>query len=231
MSAPHTVATHGEWLEARGRLLAREKELTRLRDEVTRLRRELPWEPVEKEYVFDTAVGERTLGDLFEGRGQLVVYHFMFAPEDEAGCKHCSFWADNFDPIVIHLAARDITMVAASRAPLDRLQAYRDRMGWSFNWVSSGRNDFNADLGVHFDPGRVEERVYNYGTIAPGLADREGTSVFARDEAGAVFHTYSAYARGIDLLNTAYNYIDLTPGGRGEDDRGPQWWVQRHDEY
>ena len=141
------------------------------------------------------------------------------------------FWADNFDPIVVHLNARYITMIAASRAPLEKLQAYRERMGWSFTWASSGGNEFNADFGVYFDSHDQEQPVYNYGSVPPGLADREGVSVFAKDDSGGVFHTYSAYARGIDLLNTAYNYIDLTPGGRGEEGRNPQWWVERHDEY
>jgi predicted dithiol-disulfide oxidoreductase (DUF899 family) len=231
MPGVHTVAAHDEWVEARRLLLAKEKEFTRLRDELTALRHDLPWEPVEKEYVFDAPGGPRTLVDLFDGRDQLVVYHFMFDPEADAGCKHCSFWADSFDPVIVHLQARDITMIAASRAPLEKIEAYRERMGWGFTWVSSGRNDFNADYGVYFEPADYDRQVYNYGTIAPGLADREGMSVFAFDEDGALFHTYSAYARGIDLLNTAYNYIDLTPGGRGEAGFSPQWWVERHDEY
>ena len=224
------VVEHEEWLEARKRLLAAEKELTRARDEVTRQRQALPWEPVEKEYVFDGPDGEETLADLFEGRSQLLVYHFMFEPEDAAGCPICSFWADNFEPVVLHLRARDVTMLAISRAPLPKLAAYKERMGWSFKWVSSFGNDFNFDYGVAFAPEQRDESVYNYGTLKPRNAAREGVSVFAKDESGRVFHTYSAYARGIDLVNTAYNYLDLVPQGRDEDGRGP-FWVRRHDEY
>ncbi len=155
----------------------------------------------------------------------------MFEPEVDEGCPHCSFWADNFDPVIVHLNARNTTMVAVSRAPYANLAAYRGRMGWSFKWLSSGGNDFNADFGVYFEPELRDERVYNYGTIAPGLADREGLSVFFKDDTGAVFHTYSAYARGIDLVNTAYNYLDLVPAGRDEEGRRPQYWVRRHDSY
>jgi predicted dithiol-disulfide oxidoreductase (DUF899 family) len=223
------VVGHDEWLESRKRLLAAEKEFTRARDELTKQRQALPWEPVDKEYAFDGPNGKETLADLFDGLSQLVVYHFMFAPEDDAGCKSCSFWADNFNPNVIHLNARDVSFAAVSRAPVEKLQAYRQRMGWSFHWVSSGENDFNFDYGVSFSPEQQDERVYNYGSLPPRIADREGLSVFARDN-GRIFHTYSAYARGIDLVNTAYNYLDLVPKGRDEGDSG-QAWVRRHDEY
>jgi predicted dithiol-disulfide oxidoreductase (DUF899 family) len=226
------VVTHEEWLEKRKELLVKEKEFTRLRDELTRRRRELPWERVEKDYVFEGAEGQRTLADLFDGRSQLVVYHFMFGPDDAEGCKSCSFWADNFDPNVVHLKARDVTMVAISRAPYERLSAYKARMGWDFDWFSSGNSDFNFDLGVSFKPeDQEEEGGYNYGSLAPRNADREGMSVFFKDENGDVFHTYSAYARGIDLLNTAYNYLDLVPKGRDEEGPHKQSWVRRHDEY
>jgi predicted dithiol-disulfide oxidoreductase (DUF899 family) len=224
------VVGHGEWLEARKELLAKEKEFTRARDELTRQRLELPWEPVEKEYVFDGREGKRTLADLFDGRSQLLVYHFMFDPEDDAGCPVCSFWADNFEPVVEHLEHRDVTMIAISRAPLAKIEAYRKRMEWSFPWVSSFEIDFNHDYGVFFTPEEQDEAVYNYGTLAPRNPDREGASVFAKDENGNVFHTYSAYARGIDLVNTTYNYLDLVPKGRDEDGRGA-FWVRRHDEY
>jgi predicted dithiol-disulfide oxidoreductase (DUF899 family) len=227
----HRVVAHDEWLEARRALLASEKEFTRLRDEIGRQQRALPWEPVEKEYVFDGPHGRETLAELFDGRSQLIVYHFMFAPEDDAGCPHCSFWADSFDGNVVHLQARDVTMVAVSRAPLAKLAAYRERMGWSFKWLSSAGTDFNHDYGVSFEPDETGDRVYNFGTIAPGLADREGMSVFAKDEDGRLFRTYSTYARGIDMLNAAYNYIDLVPKGRDEEGRAPQFWVRRHDEY
>ena len=224
------VVSEPEWLAAREDLLRKEKELTRARDELTRARQELPWKPVEKTYVFDGPDGKESLGDLFDGRGQLLVYHFMFDPGDEAGCPVCSFWADNFDPVVQHLRARDVTMIAVSRAPLPKLAAYRERMGWSFKCVSSGDNDFNYDFGVAFRPDELERPVYNYGTLAPGNADREGVSCFALGADGSVFHTYSAYARGIDLVNTAYNYLDLVPNGRDENGRGA-FWVRRHDEY
>ncbi|HUK95092.1 MAG TPA: DUF899 domain-containing protein [Gaiellaceae bacterium] len=226
----HRIVEHEEWVEARRALLAREKEFTRVRDELGRQRRELPWERVENEYVFDGEDGEVTLADLFLGRSQLVVYHFMFGPDDDAGCKSCSFWADSFNPNVIHLNARDVSFVAISRAPLEKLLAYRERMGWSFEWVSSAGSDFNFDYGVSFTPDDRSSPVYNYGSLSPGIQDREGMSVFFQDEDGEVFHTYSSYARGIDLLNTAYNYLDLVPKGRNEGDRG-QSWVRRRDEY
>jgi predicted dithiol-disulfide oxidoreductase (DUF899 family) len=225
-----SVVGHDEWLAARKGLLAKEKEFTRARDELTKQRQALPWEPVEKEYVFDGPSGKETLADLFEGRSQLLVYHFMFDPDDEAGCPVCSFWADNFDPIGQHLRQRDVTMIAISRAPFPKLAAYKERMGWSFKWVSAFENDFNFDYRVSFRPEEQDQPLYNYGTLAPRDSNREGASVFARDKAGTVFHTYSAYARGIDLVNTAYNYLDLVPKGRDEDGRGP-FWVRRHDEY
>jgi predicted dithiol-disulfide oxidoreductase (DUF899 family) len=226
----HAVVAHDAWIAARKELLAKEKEFTQLRDELSRQRRELPWERVEKEYVFDGSSGKQTLAELFDGRSQLVVYHFMFPPEWDEGCLHCSFWADNFDPNVVHLKARDVTMIAVSRAPYPKLAAYRQRMGWSFHWVSSFENDFNADFGVTFAPEEKGRPLYNFGTLSPGFGEREGVSVFYRDD-GDVFHTYSTYARGIDLLNTAYNYLDLVPKGRDEEGRQPQFWVRRHDEY
>ncbi len=231
MAGDHRVVGHDEWLEARRELLAREKEFTRARDEIGRQQRALPWEAVEKEYLFDGPDGKETLAELFDGRGQLIVYHFMFAPEDDEGCPHCSFWADGFDANIVHMNARDVTMVAISRAPLAKLAAYRERMGWSFKWLSSSGTDFNYDYGVSFSPDQTDDAVYNFGTMSPGLQDREGASVFVKDEDGAVFHTYSTYARGIDMLNAAYNYIDLVPKGRDEEGRAPQFWVRRHDDY
>jgi predicted dithiol-disulfide oxidoreductase (DUF899 family) len=227
----HEVVSREAWIDARTALLAEEKEFTRRRDELSERRRALPWEAVEKAYAFEGPDGTETLPELFAGRSQLIVYHFMFEPEVDEGCPHCSFWADNFDPVIVHLNARDVTMVAVSRAPYPKLTAYRERMGWSFKWLSSDGNDFNADYGVFFTPGVQDGPAYNYGTIVPGRPDREGISVFCRDDAGAVFHTYSAYARGIDLMNTAYNYLDLVPGGRDEEGRAPQYWVRRHDRY
>jgi predicted dithiol-disulfide oxidoreductase (DUF899 family) len=222
----HEVVAHDEWVEARRALLTAEKEFTRARDDLSRIRRQLPWERVDKDYEFDAGDTRRSLGDLFGPHRQLIVYHFMFAPEDEAGCPSCSFWAESFDRNVIHLAAR-----AISRAPAAKLRAYRARMGWTFPWLSSGDGDFNYDFGVAFRPEQLDTDVYNYGSV-PGIEDREGVSVFFKDDDGDIFHTYSAYARGIDLLNSAYNYIDLTPRGREEPSGGnPQFWVRRRDEY
>jgi predicted dithiol-disulfide oxidoreductase (DUF899 family) len=226
----HEVVQHDEWIAVRKELLAKEKEFTRLRDELSRQRRDLPWEHVDKDYVFEGPDGKQTLAELFDGRSQLVVYHFMFGPDDDVGCKSCSFWADNFDPNVVHLNARDASFAAVSRAPLSKLAGYKQRMGWSFKWVSSSETDFNFDYGVSFAPEDQGSPAYNFGSQSPGLPEREGMSVFFKDESGNVFHTYSSYARGIDLLNTAYNYLDLVPKGRDEGDRG-QDWVRRHDEY
>jgi predicted dithiol-disulfide oxidoreductase (DUF899 family) len=228
----HPVVSHEEWLGARTAFLAKEKEFTRLRDELNRQRRELPWEIVDKEYIFDGADGKQTLLELFDGRSQLIVYHFMFDPSWDAGCPHCSFWADNFNGIVVHLNQRDATMIAVSRAPYSKLAVYQKRMGWNFKWVSSSATDFNFDYRVSFTADELEknEAVYNFKTIRPGMLEREGASVFYKDPAGRVLHTYSTYARGIDMLNTAYHYIDLAPKGRDEGDRN-QFWVRRHDEY
>jgi predicted dithiol-disulfide oxidoreductase (DUF899 family) len=233
VSENHPVVTHDKWIAARKELLAEEKEFTRARDELSRKRRELPWEQVEKEYVFEGPDGPETLADLFDGRSQLIVYHFMFDPDWDEGCKSCSFWADNFDPVVVHLNARDATMVAISRAPLEKLGAYQERMGWSFKWLSSAGTDFNFDYGASFTPEQLVEPLYNFGTLPPNIAEREGLSVFYRSESGDVFHTYSAYARGIDMVNTAYHYLDLVPKGRDEESGfgRPQEWVRRHDEY
>ncbi len=228
----HRVVSAEQWLVERQALLAKEKEFTRLRDELNRQRRELPWVKVEKPYSFDGPRGKEGLYDLFQGRSQLVVYHFMFAPEWEAGCKHCSFWADNFDPIIVHLNQRDVSMVAVSRAPYAKLSAYQNRMGWTFTWLSSGESSFNYDLHASFTSEEVAKKSarFNFVTQDPGSTDREGVSVFYKSDDGAVYRTYSTYARGIDLINTAYNILDLVPKGRDEGDRGP-YWVRRHDEY
>jgi predicted dithiol-disulfide oxidoreductase (DUF899 family) len=226
------IVSHEEWLAARKEFLRKEKEFTRLRDELSQQRRELPWEKVEKQYVFEGAQGKQTLAELFDGKSQLVVYHFMLAPEWEAGCPSCSFWADNFNPIIVHLKNRDITMIAVSRAPYAKLAAYQKRMGWNFKWVSSFGSDFNFDYHVSFTPEELEKKqaIYNFKRFPVKSSEMPGTSVFFKDDAGNVYHTYSTYERGIDLQNTAYNYIDLTPKGRDENDRG-QSWVRRHDEY
>ena len=226
----HDVVEHDEWIAARKALLEQEKEFTKLRDDLSRQRRELPWERVEKEYEFEGPDGKESLADIFDARSQLVVYHFMFGPDDDVGCKSCSFWADNFNPNVVHLQARDVTLGAVSRARYDKLAAYRKRMGWSFKWLSSAGSDFNFDYGVSFTPEDESRPVYNYGSLSPNMSEREGMSVFLKDDGGNVFHTYSSHARGIDLLNAAYNYLDLVPKGRDEDGRG-QYWVRRRDEY
>ena len=228
------IVTHDQWLAARLKLLAKEKDFTRLRDEVARERRAMPWERVEKEYRLEGEEGSRTLRELFCPRSQLVVYHFMYPPEWDAGCPHCSFWADSFDPNVVHLAANEVTLVAVSIAPIEKLEAYRRRMGWGFRWLSSAGTSFNRDFGVTLTEEDVARgATYNYTSTPARPTEREGMSVFYRSDDGRIFHTYSAYARGIDLLNAAYNYLDTVPLGRREDgeDRHNQWWVRRHDEY
>ncbi len=230
----HAVVASAKWLEARKRLLAKEKDFTRLRDQLSQERRDLPWERVEKEYVFAGPTGNETLSELFAGRHQLIIYHFMFDPSWEEGCEHCSFWADNFDGGVVHLNQRDVTFVAVSRAPLNKLEAFKQRMKWSFKWVSSFATDFNYDYHVSFTPEQLAsgEASYNYTLGNPGVAEREGISVFYKDQNGEVFHTYSAFARGIDMVNGAYQFLDLVPKGRdeaGHDD--PQHWVRHHDTY
>lgn len=230
----HKVVSRDEWLEARKQFLVKEKEFTRLRDQLSKARRELPWERVDKTYVFDGPGGKETLAELFQGRSQLIVYHFMFDPSWEAGCQHCSFWADNFNGIPVHLNHRDVTMVAISRAPLAKLEAYRKRMGWSFKWLSSFGSDFNYDYYVSFTPEEMakEQALYNYARRKPQASESVGISVFHKDADGNVFHTYSCYARGVDMLNGAYHYLDLVPKGRDEAGQSnPQFWVRRHDEY
>src|SRR5258708_28114645 len=191
----HVVVSRAEWVSTRKAFLAKEKEFTKLRDELNQQRRELPWVKVDKSYVFDGPNGKETLADLFENKSQLVIYHFMFMPEWTEGCKHCSFWADNFDGLGVHLKHRDITFLAISRAPLAKLEAFKRRMGWSFKWVSSGQNDFNYDYQVSFMPEDVQRgtAMYNYAKVS-APKDREGISVFYMDATGNIFHTYSCYA-------------------------------------
>jgi predicted dithiol-disulfide oxidoreductase (DUF899 family) len=231
----HPIVSHKDWVAARTAFLAKEKEFTRLRDELNRARRALPWEKVDKEYVFDGPRGKETLADLFAGRSQLVVYQFMFAPEDDAGCAHCSFWADNFNGIGVHLNHRDVTFVAVSRAPLAKIDAFKRRMGWGFKWVSSSGTDYNYDYQASFRPEDIKKgaAVFNYAPVTESRhSDREGVSVFYKDPSGAVLHTYSCYARGIDMLNAAYHYLDLVPKGRDEDNlEFTQAWVRYHDQY
>lgn len=231
----HKVLSHEEWLDARKALLKREKEFNRLRDELSAARRALPWEAVTKNYVFEGPHGSQNLSELFAGRSQLIVYHFMFAPDWDAGCKSCSFWADNFNGIPVHLQHRDVTFMAISRAPFAKLQAYAKRMGWSFPWYSSSSNDFNFDYYASFtsEQQAAGEALYNYEQRKIPTSDLVGISVFYKDARGKIFHTYSTYSRGVDMMNGAYHYLDLTPKGRDEADQGtnPQVWVRRHDEY
>lgn len=232
MTTGHKVVSHEEWLAARRALLVREKAFTRQREELSQERRQLPWEAVTKEYWFNGPDGRESLSDLFADRSQLIVYHFMFAPEWKAGCPHCSFWADNFNAIITHLNQRDVTMVAISRAPYSKLAAYQKRLGWTFKWLSSGETSFNFDYQASFaaDELAKKQALYNFELQDPGSSEREGVSVFLKDASGRIFHTYSTHARGIDIVNTAYHYLDLVPKGRDENGRG-QYWVRRHDEY
>lgn len=230
----HKVVSRSEWLEARKRHLAREKEFTRMRDALSAERRELPWVRVDKDYAFEGPDGERTLAGLFDGRSQLIVYHFMFDPEWESGCRSCSFWADNFNGIGVHLAQRDVTFAAISRAPLPKLQAYAKRLGWSFPWYSSYGSDFNYDYGVSFRPQDLAGGAvtYNYERRETNMTELPGVSVFTRDEADAVYHTYSCYSRGLDMLNGAYHHLDLAPKGRDEAGFAyPMEWIRPHDMY
>ena len=241
----HTIGTAEEHRRARLALLGAEKEHSRRGDELARQRRALPWVPVEKEYAFDTDAGEKTLPELFDGRSQLLVYHFMFGPEWSEGCPLCSYWADSFNGGVIHLAHRDVTMLCVSRAPVERLRAYKRRMGWRFPWVSSGRNDFNHDFGVSVPglnpgssqpemeragPDRTDLPSYNF-TKRPFGAENPGLSAFALED-GVVYRTYSCYARGLDAFNTANQLLDRAPRGRDEESLPlPFMWIRRHDQY
>jgi predicted dithiol-disulfide oxidoreductase (DUF899 family) len=226
----HRIVSQSEWTEASRRQLAREKEFTRLREELAEQRRALPWTLVEKEYVFEAPEGRVTLDDLFAGRGQLIVQHFMFGPDWNEGCPSCSFWSDNFNGIDVHLAHRDTSFVAVSRAPVDRLEAYRKRMGWTFRWVSSLNNDFNFDYGVSFQPDEKDAK-YNHDTLAPYGQEAPGLSAFRRED-GAIYRTYSTYARGLDILNGAYQLLDITSKGRDEKELSfSMAWVRRHDRY
>jgi predicted dithiol-disulfide oxidoreductase (DUF899 family) len=234
MSADHPIVAASEWLEERRKLLAKEKEFTRLRDELSAARRALPWERVEKDYVFDGPGGKETLAQLFAGRSQLIVYHFMFAPEWDDGCKSCSWWADNFERNVVHLTHRDVTLIAISRAPFAKLDAFRQRMGWTFKWLSAAGNDFAYDYHVSFKPdaARPGEVFYNYRWRKSSMTDLPGISVFFRDTDGAIYHTYSTYERGVDMMNAGYHYLDLAPKGRDEDSLPyNQAWVRERDKY
>jgi len=227
------VVSSTEWLAARKELLVKEKEFTRLRDELSRQRRQMPWEKVEKQYTFEGASGNVTLADLFDGRSQLIIYHFMFGPGWEQGCPSCSFLADSFDAAALHMAQRDTTLAVVSRATLPEIQVFQKRMGWRFRWVSSFGSDFNYDYHVSFSKEEMANGKphYNYTTTSFPSEEGPGASVFFRKGA-EIFHTYSAYARGLDILLPTYNFLDLTPKGRDED--GLPWpmaWVRHHDRY
>jgi predicted dithiol-disulfide oxidoreductase (DUF899 family) len=238
------IVSHEEWIAERKALLAKEKEFNRLRDELSAQRRDLPWERVTKKYVFDGPGGAETLEQLFDGRSQLVVYHAMFDPKtvtaktpytEDAPCSSCSFWMDNFERVVVHLAHRDVTLIAASRAPVAKLEAYKKRMDWTFKWVSVKGGDFNRDYCVTLTAEEIAngQGEYNYGPTGIPIAELPGISVFYKDPAGGhVCHTYSTYARGLDMLNVAYHYLDIVPKGRDEEKtRGGNRWVRRRDEY
>jgi predicted dithiol-disulfide oxidoreductase (DUF899 family) len=222
------------WLKARLDLLAAEKEFSRQREALTRRRMEMPWERVEKSYQFDGPNGALSLTDLFDGRSQLIVYHFMLGPDWQEGCKHCSFWADNFNGIPVHLNHRDVTFTAVSRAPLTQIEAYRKRLGWSFPWVSSFGSDFNFDYQASRTPEQLAkgEAYYNYKIQPSTVSEQVGISVFYRDDRNELFHTYSCYSRGVEMLNGAYHFLDLVPKGRDEDSLNyPMEWVRRCDQY
>jgi predicted dithiol-disulfide oxidoreductase (DUF899 family) len=230
----HRIVSQDEWLAARKAHLAAEKAFTKARDELSRQRRDLPWVKVEKNYVFDTPAGKRTLSDLFQGRSQLIVYHFMLGPGWEAGCPSCSFLADHFDGANIHLAQRDVTLTVVSRAPLAEIEAFKKRMGWRFPWVSSHGSDFNYDFHVSFtDAEMARGKVYyNYEVEEFPSQEAPGASVFFRDNDGGVYHTYSSYGRGLDMFLGAYHFLDIAPKGRDEDSL--PWtmsWVRHHDRY
>ncbi len=227
-----TIVDRQTWLKERKALLAEEKALTRSLDALAVRRRSLPWVQIEKDYIFETSGGQQTLSELFDGRSQLAIYHFMMGPDWPEGCAGCSFWADSFNGTQTHLANRDTSFVAASRAPLAAIDNYKKRMGWNFNWVSSLGSDFNMDFGVSFPEGHDQDAVYNFSPVDQPSEESEGLSVLAIDAEGQIFHTYSTFARGVDIFNAAYQILDLTPKGRDEDDlEFSTSWLRRHDDY
>ena len=228
------VVPPAEWLNARVELLKKEKELTHLRDELTRQRMQLPWEKVEKNYIFESANGRESLADLFGGRSQLIVYHFMLGPDWKEGCPSCSLLGDHFDGSMPHLAARDVRLVAVSRAPYSQIADFQKRMGWKFHWASAYNNDFNRDYHVSVTKQEAEagDTYYNYGMIKFPSEERPGASVFYKDATGTVFHTYSVFGRGLELGLGVYHWLDIAPKGRNEE--GLPWpmaWVRHHDKY
>ena len=230
----HKIVSEAAWTDARKKLLAREKELTDLQEKVAEERRALPWVKITKEYVFDTPRGKKTLSQLFDGRSQLIVYHFMFGPDWKEGCVGCSFLADHIDGANQHLMHHDVTLMAVSRAPLEKLLAYEKRMGWRFPWASSAGSDFNYDFHVSFTKDQIAKgnATYNFEPYSGDMEDLHGTSVFIKDKDGAIYHTYSAYARGDERSLGTYMWLDITPNGRNEGEGGNLTnWVKRHDQY
>jgi predicted dithiol-disulfide oxidoreductase (DUF899 family) len=226
-----TIVSQEQWLAARKALLAKEKEFSKARDALAAQRRELPWVKIDKNYMFDGPAGKETLSDLFGGKSQLIVYHFMLGPGWKAGCPSCSYLADHFDGAIAHLAQRDVTLVVVSRAPLAEIAAYKKRMGWKFKWVSSYGSDFNHDFHVSFAPEEKQTAEYNYVNGGFPSEEAPGLSAFIKQD-GAVYHTYSTYSRGLDILIGAYNFLDMAPKGRDEVGLSHGMaWVRRHDEY
>jgi predicted dithiol-disulfide oxidoreductase (DUF899 family) len=228
------IVSRDEWLAARKKLLVKEKQLTRERDALAAARRQLPWVKVEKNYVFDSPAGGKTLADLFDGRSQLIVYHFMFGPEWNEGCPSCSFNMDHTDGALVHLAQRDVSFAAISRAPSSKIEVFKKRMGWRFAWVSSFGSDFNYDYRASFTPEEAAKGkvAYNFDLVEFPSAEAPGISVFYKDKSGDIFHTYSAYARGTENVVNTYNYLDFVPKGRDEDSLPfTMSWVRHHDRY
>jgi predicted dithiol-disulfide oxidoreductase (DUF899 family) len=227
------VVSQKQWLASRKKLLVKEKKFSKMRDEMNLQRRKLPWVKIEKEYDFDGPEGRVTLADLFGGRSQLIIYHFMFGPGWEEGCPHCSFWADHYDGVNFHIGQRDTAFAVVSRAPLVEIDPFKKRMGWKFKRLSSFNTDFNFDFNVSFTPEQLKSgtAIYNYAPLDMDIDEREGVSAFYHDKNGDVYHTYSSYARGIDLMNTTYNFLDLTAKGRDENPEASQDWVRYHDKY
>jgi predicted dithiol-disulfide oxidoreductase (DUF899 family) len=231
---PHKIVSHQEWVEARKDFLTREKEFSRMHDELSAARRELPWERVEKEYVFEGPSGKVSLADLFDGRSQLIVYHFMLGPDWPEGCPSCSLLADHNEPSAVHLNQRDVSMVTISNAPLENIEAFRARMGWNIMWLSSLGNDFNRDYHVSFAPEEQQSQdvYYNYQMGSFPMTEAPGVSVFTKDDDGAIYHSYSSYARGLDMFLGVYQLLDIVPKGRDEAALSfPMAWVRHHDRY
>src|SRR5437867_4206690 len=229
----HKVVSQKAWMAARKVLLVKEKKFSRIRDQLNQQRRKLPWVKIEKEYAFEGPTGKVTLSDLFRGKSQLIVYHFMFGPGWKEGCPHCSFWADHFDSVNTHIGQRDTAFAVISRAPWKEIAPFKKRMGWRFTWVSSFKTNFNFDFNVSFTPEQLQSAtaVYNFAVLDMDIDEREGVSAFYTDRSGDIYRTYSSYARGIDLMNTTYNFLDLTAKGRDENPDATQNWVRYHNQY